>query len=249
MHVRIVDLPISDRLRDLRQTDLSSLVRVVGVVTRRTGVFPQLLAVAFDCGNCGHTIGPIPVRGSEVRPDLCPACQGRGPFRMNNARTQYGNYQKLTLQETPGTVPAGRVPRHKDVTVLDDLIDIARPGEEVDITGIFTTHTQQRMNNKASGFPVFNTIIEANSIQKRSAGSSAIWTEEDKRKILSLSKDPRIRERIIKSMAPSIYGHRHVKTAIALSLFGGCTKSGGSGTGSHRVRGDINVLLLGTVSS
>lgn len=51
-----------------------------------------------------------------------------------------------------------------------------------------------------------------------------------------------IRERIIKSIAPSIYGHRHIKTAVALSLFGGCPKDGG---GMHRVRGDINVLLLG----
>jgi DNA replication licensing factor MCM2 len=49
-------------------------------------------------------------------------------------------------------------------------------------------------------------------------------------------------------MAPSIYGLRHVKTAIALSLFGGCAKSGGEGAGSHRIRGDINVLLLGLFS-
>lgn len=32
--------------------------------------------------------------------------------------------------------------------------------------------------------------------------------------------------------------------AVALSLFGGCPKEGGGG-GTHRVRGDINVLLLG----
>lgn len=53
----------------------------------------------------------------------------------------------------------------------------------------------------------------------------------------------KIGERIIRSIAPSIYGHRHVKTGIALALFGGCHKDGGSGM--HRVRGDINVLLLG----
>ncbi len=54
-------------------------------------------------------------------------------------------------------------------------------------------------------------------------------------------------DRIIKSIAPSIYGHRHVKTAVALSLFGGVAKDGGS-KGTHRVRGDINVLLLGRVT-
>lgn len=49
--------------------------------------------------------------------------------------TIYRNYQKLTLQESPGTVPAGRLPRHKEVILLYDLIDVARPGEEIDVTG------------------------------------------------------------------------------------------------------------------
>ena len=33
--------------------------------------------------------------------------------------TVYRNYQRVTLQESPGTVPAGRVPRYKDVILLD----------------------------------------------------------------------------------------------------------------------------------
>lgn len=43
-------------------------------------------------------------------------------------------------------------------------------------------------------------------------------------------------------MAPSIYGHRDIKTAIACSLFGGVSKNV---SGKHSIRGDINVLLLG----
>lgn len=49
-------------------------------------------------------------------------------------------------------------------------------------------------------------------------------------------------ERIFKSIAPSIYGHANIKTGIALALFGGMEKASSS---SHRLRGDINVLLLG----
>ena len=49
LHVRITDIPLSDRLRDLRQGHLNSLIRVSGVVTRRTTVFPQLKAAAYDC--------------------------------------------------------------------------------------------------------------------------------------------------------------------------------------------------------
>lgn len=49
-------------------------------------------------------------------------------------QTIYRNYQKLTLQESPGIVPAGRLPRYKEVILLNDLIDCARPGEEIVIT-------------------------------------------------------------------------------------------------------------------
>lgn len=57
-----------------------------------------------------------------------------------------------------------------------------------------------------------------------------------------MSRDERIRKRIIKSIAPSIYGHDDIKTAIALSLFGGVPKDI---NGKHSIRGDINVLMLG----
>lgn len=67
-------------------------------------------------------------------------------------------------------------------------------------------------------------------------------TEEDVRAIRTLGADKRIGKRIIKSMAPSIYGHEDIKTAIALSLFGGVAKDINR---KHRIRGDINVLLLG----
>jgi DNA replicative helicase MCM subunit Mcm2 (Cdc46/Mcm family) len=57
------------------------------------------------------------------------------PCQVNAADTIYKNYQKLTLQESPGSVPPGRLPRHKEVILLHDLIDCARPGEEVEVTG------------------------------------------------------------------------------------------------------------------
>lgn len=37
----------------------------------------------------------------------------------------------MTLQESPGSVPPGRLPRHREVILLWDLIDSAKPGEEI----------------------------------------------------------------------------------------------------------------------
>ena len=243
IHVRISDLPVHYTLRQLRQTHLNCLVRVTGVVTRRTGVFPQLKYVRFDCTKCGVTLGPFQQESNvEVRISYCQNCQSRGPFTLNSEKTIYRNYQKLTLQESPGTVPAGRLPRHREVILLWDLIDSAKPGEEIEVTGIYRNSYSAQLNNR-NGFPVFATILEANHVvQSHDQLAGFRLTEEDEREIRALSRDPQIVDRIVNSMAPSIYGHTDIKTAVALSLFGGVSKEA---QGKHKIRGDINILLLG----
>ncbi|KAK2001601.1 MCM2/3/5 family protein [Colletotrichum falcatum] len=243
IHVRIFDLPVHYTLRQLRQSHLNCLVRVSGVVTKRTGVFPQLKYVKFDCTKCGITLGPFQQEANvEVKISYCQACQSRGPFTLNSEKTVYRNYQKLTLQESPGTVPAGRLPRHRDVILLWDLIDKAKPGEEIEVTGVYRNNYDAQLNNR-NGFPVFATILEANNVIKSHDQLAGFrMTEEDENEIRKLSREPGVIDKIINSIAPSIYGHTDIKTAVALSLFGGVAKVG---RGSHQVRGDINVLLLG----
>ncbi|GER39223.1 DNA replication licensing factor MCM2 [Striga asiatica] len=243
IYVRITNLPVYDQIRNIRQIHLNTMIRIGGVVTRRSGVFPQLQQVKYDCNKCGAILGPFFQNSySEVKVGSCPECQSKGPFTVNIEQTIYRNYQKLTLQESPGIVPAGRLPRYKEVILLNDLIDCARPGEEIEVTGIYTNNFDLSLNTK-NGFPVFATVIEANYISKKHDLFSAYkLTQEDKDEIEKLAKDPRIGERIIKSIAPSIYGHEDIKTAIALAMFGGQEKNV---EGKHRLRGDINVLLLG----
>ncbi|XP_071929119.1 DNA replication licensing factor MCM2 isoform X3 [Coffea arabica] len=243
IYVRITNLPVYDQIRNIRQIHLNTMIRIGGVVTRRSGVFPQLQQVKYDCNKCGAILGPFFQNSySEIKVGSCPECQSKGPFTVNIEQTIYRNYQKLTLQESPGIVPAGRLPRCKEVILLNDLIDCARPGEEIEVTGIYTNNFDLSLNTK-NGFPVFATVIEANYVTKKQDLFSAYkLTQEDKEEIEKLAKDPRIGERIIKSIAPSIYGHEDIKTAIALAMFGGQEKNVG---GKHRLRGDINVLLLG----
>merc|ERR1739838_128470 len=73
-------------------------------------------------------------------------------------------------------------------------------------------------------------------------GETDRMTDDDIKAITQLSKDERIGERIIASIAPSVFGHDDIKRALALSLFGGVSKNPQD---KHKVRGDINVLLCG----
>lgn len=184
VHVRITSLPIVDNLRHLRQSHLNCLVRVEGVVTRRSGVFPQLQLVTFNCVKCRAVTGPYTQNGpAEARPSRCPECQSPGPFSINSAETIYRNYQKITLQEAPGSVPAGRVPRQKDVVLLHDLIDSVSPGEMVDVTAVYK-HTFDPSLNTKNGFPVFSTVLQANYVQKHAAAmASTRLTDQDKEEV------------------------------------------------------------------
>ena len=41
-------------------------------------------------------------------------------------QTLYKNYQRITIQESPGKVSAGRLPRSKDAVLLGDLCDTCK---------------------------------------------------------------------------------------------------------------------------
>ena len=57
--VRVKDLPVEDKLRDLRQVHLNALIKIKGVVTKRTGVFPELKEMWYRCLKCSDLKGPI----------------------------------------------------------------------------------------------------------------------------------------------------------------------------------------------
>lgn len=126
------------------------------------------------------------------------------------------------------------------------MVDSARPGDEVEITGIFISKFDYNMNAQ-HGFPIFSTYIEANYMKRLHDIDQTELTEDEISTIWELawkgmSGGGNVGNDIINSIAPSIYGHKYIKTAIALAMFGG---EGKDVSNKHKIRGDINVLLLG----
>ena len=243
IHVRISDLPLVEELRSLRQLHLNQLIRTSGVITASTGVLPQLSMIKYDCTKCNYVLGPfVQNQNQEVKPGTCPECQSLGPFSVNMEKTLYKNYQRVTIQECPGKVLPGRLPRSKEAVFLGDLCDTCKPGDEIELTGIYTNNYDGSLNT-SQGFPVFATVIMANHVlRKDAANATRNLTDEDIKAIMALSKDERIGERIMASISPSVYGHDDIKRALALALFGGTVKDKQE---KHKVRGDLNILLCG----
>ncbi|GIQ89392.1 mini-chromosome maintenance protein, partial [Kipferlia bialata] len=161
-----------------------------------------------------------------------------GGFEELSSQTIFRDFQRVQLQEPPSQVPPGRLPATLAVVMRDDLIDLCRPGEEVELTGIFRHEFDAFLNRQVS-FPVFSTMLEAVHCAKKS--DEFLVDSDDKAMIEAAAKNPNIGDRIIRSVAPSLFGMKEAKEALVCALFGGVAKK----EGHHRVRGDVNVLLLG----
>lgn len=94
-------------------------------------------------------------------------------------------------------------------------------------------------------------MILANNIVLLSSksGSTVAHTplsDIDIRQINKLGKREDIFELLSSSLAPSIFGHEHIKKALLLLLLGGAEKNLANGT---HIRGDINLLMVGDPST
>ena len=240
---RIYGLFETVRIRELRSEHIGKLVQIEGIVTRMHPIRSRLVKAVFRHEKCGAEFewppGPHEAVGDYIeKPSICPVCgEGGGKFVLVKDKSKYIDWQKITLQEKPEDVPGGQMPRSVEVQLTEDLVDSARPGDRVTIVGI------PSIAQTGGRSPLFELYVEANSISVSEKALEEISiTREDEERIRELARDPWIRERIIASIAPSIYGHWDLKEAIALLLFGGVPKRMPDGT---RIRGDIHVLFVG----
>eukprot|EP00448_Togula_jolla_P024305 CAMPEP_0170578644 /NCGR_PEP_ID=MMETSP0224-20130122/5565_1 /TAXON_ID=285029 /ORGANISM="Togula jolla, Strain CCCM 725" /LENGTH=890 /DNA_ID=CAMNT_0010901625 /DNA_START=53 /DNA_END=2725 /DNA_ORIENTATION=- len=242
LRVAVHSFPIVEPIRELCTKHLNKLVMVHGVVTKRSGVFNEVKRLYLRCAKCGFPSGPFDVaQEKDLKPGSCVECQSKGPWRVDRQETLYRNHQKITLQESPSSVEPGKMPRSKQVILTGDQVDKVRPGDELQLTGIYRC-LYDAATNARTCFPVYRTEIESVHAKRKGDVKSAEITDDQHQQILELAKCPNIRERFIASIAPSIYGMWHVKTAIALSILGGERKIA---AGKHRIRGDINTLIVG----
>ncbi len=235
------------KIRELTSEYIGKFVAIEGILTRLTKVEARMVKAVYKHADpeCGAEF-EWPEEGEMgeriEKPPYCPVCGKSGKFQLLLHKSRFIDWQKIVVQEKPEEIPPGQIPRSIEVVLTGDLVDSARPGDRVMITGILrvmpTTSAQRGI-----GKSVFSFYLEANyvDVQQKILEEIEI-TREDEEKIRELARDPWVREKIIASIAPAIYGHWNIKEAIALLLFGGVPKLLPDGT---RIRGDIHVLLVG----
>ncbi|NYZ79736.1 hypothetical protein H0N95_00625, partial [Candidatus Micrarchaeota archaeon] len=239
-HVRFFNLPNDYTLiiKNVNSSHLGKLISIEGVVTKITEVKPKLVNAVFECNHCGriYTIPQEDTTGKIAEPSAC-SCERRS-FSLMTEQSTFIDTQKLEVQEPLEKIRGGEISRKMSVIINDDLTNLIIPGDKLMITGTLTL--------KAPKFKtaVYDLFIDANHTMKLSKEFEDIeLTEEEEKKIKDLSKDPKLYEKIVASVAPSIYGHSEIKEAIAMQLFGGTphkVKSDGM-----KIRPDMHILLIG----
>ncbi|MGC8849873.1 MAG: AAA family ATPase, partial [Candidatus Bathyarchaeia archaeon] len=239
LNVRFRRIPDKVQLRRVGAETIGKLVAIDGIVVRATPIRPLIVRAAFKCRKCGE---PTLVEQSGVfmkSVSLCPYCKSKH-LDFSPEESKFMNYQELRVQERPEDLPPGQLPRAMEIRVTDDLVDVARPGDRVTITGIVRAEQERQTGSRLR---IFELSMEANFIDIPSRETEIIeLTPEEEKEIIKLSQDPWIHRKLLKSIAPSIYGYEEVKEAILYLLFGGVSKELPDGV---RIRGDLNVLLVG----
>ncbi|AHF98424.1 MCM / cell division control protein 21 [Halostagnicola larsenii XH-48] len=241
-HVRIRNLPDTESpdIRDIRAQNMNKLVQVRGIVRKATDVRPKIEEAAFECQLCG-TLNRIPQStGDFQEPHECQGCERQGPFQVNFDQSEFVDAQKLRVQESPEGLRGGETPQALDIHVEDDITGEVTPGDHVSAVGVLRLEQQGNQQEKS---PIFDFYMEGISVDiDEEQFEDMDITEEDKKEIVRLSTEDDIYEKMVASIAPSIYGYDQEKLAMMLQLFSGVTKQLPDGS---RIRGDLHMLLIG----
>ncbi|KAL6402344.1 DNA replication licensing factor mcm5 [Ilyonectria robusta] len=237
---------------------IARLVRVPGIVIGASVMSSKATELHLQCRNCQHT-QTIPILGgftgvtlpricgrTRVPSDPTPKCP-LDPYFVMHEKSLFVDQQIIKLQEAPDQVPVGELPRHVLISADRHLTNRVVPGSRCTVMGIFSIYQNKASKNSSNGGAVAirTPYLRAVGIQTdldQSAKGAATFSEEEEQEFLELSRRPDLYNIMADCIAPSIYGNRDIKKAILCLLLGGSKKILPDGM---RLRGDINVLLLG----
>ena len=244
-------------LRDLSSANISQLVVIHGIIVSASK--PQIKAsqLVVQCRACGNvkTVYLGSSRSGSTMPRVCDNTQGQNKekcpldsYMVVPEKCINVDQQTLKIQEAPEMIPTGEIPRSYQIYCERSLVNKVTPGTRLTVVGVLNIN-DRREKGDYNSFSAKSTYIKSLGFQLESQKSGKFnfnFTEDDEKKFVSFSKDPKIYEKISTSIASAIYGSDEIKRAIACLLFGGVRKKVSEGV---NLRGDVNILLIGDPST
>ncbi len=247
--IRFHNLPKSQRImiRDIRSKHINKLLFVDGLIRQKSDVRPQVTSARFECPVCGNIINVLQLEGTFKEPTRC-GCGRKGKFVMLDK--ELVDAQGIVLEEASESLEGGEQPKRINVLLKDDLVSPlsekrTSPGSKVEVVGVIKeVPIISRSGAKSTRFDL---MIDANSIKPTEDTFYQVEiSEEEEKEILEIANDPKGYDKLVNSIAPSIYGYEKIKEALFLQLMGGVRKTRMDNVVS---RGDMHILLVGDPGS
>ncbi|KAF9985321.1 MCM DNA helicase complex subunit [Modicella reniformis] len=240
--------------RTLRAKHLGKLVCLEGIATRCGLVRPKVVRSMHYCPKTEMFHQKNYVDNTMVTNEMATGSaylqmdEEGNPLETEFGLSTYRDHQSISIQEMPERAPAGQLPRSIDVFLDDDLVDKIKPGDRIQVVGVYRTLGSRDAKSTSS---TFKTVVLSNYITTFSgkAGNGIAQptiTDTDIENIKKIAKRKKAFDILSHSLAPSIYGHEYIKKAVFLMLLGGMEKNLSNGT---HIRGDINILMVGDPST
>ena len=238
-HARFKGLPVTIGLRDLPVHALDRFVQVKGIVTRVSEAYARLITATYVCTRCGEQRLVELSEGGSESPGTCH-CGGK--MRLDGERSEHVNWQQVRIQELPEDLPPGAMPKHVEAILWDDVVDAVKPGDQTVTTGVIKLKPAFSRRSSAPVL-IYKRYLDLNNVEVPTRAHETLdISPEDEEAIINLSKDPNLKEKMLNSISPAIYGWGHIKEAICLCFFGGRPLSLPDRT---KIRGELNMLLVG----
>ncbi|XP_017758433.1 PREDICTED: DNA helicase MCM8 [Eufriesea mexicana] len=230
-------------LQDLKANFYGKLVSIRGCVIRVGHVKHLAQWIVFACRKCGlQKIMKQPL-GVYTVPRKCNVC-GVSKFRamLDSPLVKSISFQTIKIQELTNNDQnsKGSMPRMVDIELMDDLVNICMPGDDVTLTGIIKGTNHAKIRNKNS-FSLYMEAITIVNNKQRLTNKNVMNNEMSIKDYLAIKEvynTPNIFPLLVHSLCPSIYGHEIVKAGLMLSLFGGNVEH-------SELRENIHILVVG----
>ncbi len=244
--VRITNYPIKKTVRQINSKSSGKFISIKAMLIRMSPVESIPTVAVYVCPDNHPTKLTAKKNFNIGIPIVCgnPNCKHR-EFELKQEASTFEDYQILQLQELPNELPPGKLPKTLGVFVHGNLVDSARMGDTVEISGIVRAELSNEIK-LGTKVQTYRHRLYANNIERLSNENDFGGKINDKdiqiiNSIKNISENDAT-EHIVNSFATHIQGHELIKEALILTIIGSDAQILDDGT---RVRGDINVFLVG----
>jgi len=236
IQVRFNNVCRSIPLRELSSKHIDYWTSCNGLIKNMSSIKPKQKEGVLECRGCFETYH-IDFKKNNSIPYRCDKC-GSDNLEFIEDKNKFIDHRVLKVEE-PLELRSRSQTREFRAHIDGDLASPdfnINPGDVINFFGFLTVERSEK-NDKA----IFS--ININNIEPiLSTYEDIEISEDDEKQIKELANDPDIFNKLIKSLATSISGLNDVKKGLLLQQFGSYEEIKQDGS---RVRGDLNILIIG----